>query len=337
MSDDYYKVLGVGRDADETALKKAYRRLAIKYHPDKNPDDSSAEEKFKNIAEAYDVLSDKQKRAAYDRFGKDGARAAEQGADMSGGGMPGGFPAGGVRMDQRRAQEVFSMFFGGEDPFAAFGAGGDMPGGVRIQVMSGGGPGGGFESFFGGRGFPIEGRRRRRPAEPQRYDRLSPGATVVLKNLVAAADKNDEIGVVTRYDAEKDRYHVQLQDYSDQALSVKPDNVSQMLKGVRLTGIASDPNLNGKSGTLIGERPAANGGRRFVIHVTTTKQTVSVKPENLILPRNALVVITGVQSKPELNGTKATIVSFDTQAQRYTVQISPSDQLKLKKESVILA
>ncbi|EGB06143.1 hypothetical protein AURANDRAFT_29566, partial [Aureococcus anophagefferens] len=123
QSDDYYKVLGVHRSADDSQLKKAYRKLAIKYHPDKNPDDKRAEEYFKAVAEAYDVLSDPQKRAGYDRFGKDGAKAAEQGQDMGGMGQGfGGFPGGsrGPQMDGRRAQEVFSMFFGGDDPFASF-------------------------------------------------------------------------------------------------------------------------------------------------------------------------------------------------------------------------
>lgn len=66
---DYYEVLGVSRTASETEIKKAYRRLAVQHHPDKNPDDVAAEEKFKEAAEAYSVLSDSQKRAAYDRFG----------------------------------------------------------------------------------------------------------------------------------------------------------------------------------------------------------------------------------------------------------------------------
>lgn len=73
---DYYEVLGVDRGADEAQLKGAYRKLALKYHPDRNPDNKEAEEKFKEAAEAYGVLSDAQKRAAYDRYGHQGVSAA---------------------------------------------------------------------------------------------------------------------------------------------------------------------------------------------------------------------------------------------------------------------
>lgn len=80
---DYYEVLGVGRDADEQALKGAYRKLAMSYHPDRNPEDKNAEEKFKEAAEAYAVLSDPQKRTAYDRYGHQGVAGAAQGFDPS--------------------------------------------------------------------------------------------------------------------------------------------------------------------------------------------------------------------------------------------------------------
>jgi molecular chaperone DnaJ len=77
---DYYEILGVGKDADEQALKAAYRKLALKHHPDRNPGDAEAEERFKEAAEAYGVLSDAQKRAAYDRFGHQGVQGAAGGA-----------------------------------------------------------------------------------------------------------------------------------------------------------------------------------------------------------------------------------------------------------------
>ncbi|MEM7077961.1 MAG: molecular chaperone DnaJ [Pseudomonadota bacterium] len=76
---DYYEVLGVGRDASEGDLKKAYRRLAMKYHPDRNPDDEAAEEKFKEASEAYEILADDEKRGAYDRFGHAGVDPSQGG------------------------------------------------------------------------------------------------------------------------------------------------------------------------------------------------------------------------------------------------------------------
>ncbi len=107
---DYYEVLGVDKNASEDDIKKAYRKIAIKYHPDRNPGNKEAEEKFKEAAEAYDVLHDPQKRQQYDQFGFDGPQGM--------GGF-GGFSSGGFSMD-----DIFSMFgdvFGGRGGFSGFG------------------------------------------------------------------------------------------------------------------------------------------------------------------------------------------------------------------------
>ena len=94
---DYYEVLGVDRSASDDEIKKAYRKLALKYHPDRNPDDPSAEEKFKEIAEAYEVLSNEETRAKYDR-GEDTSEQANQARANPFQGFnfafPGGFPGG---------------------------------------------------------------------------------------------------------------------------------------------------------------------------------------------------------------------------------------------------
>ncbi len=104
---DYYEVLGVDKGVSAEDLKKAYRKMAVKYHPDKNPDDPTAEEKFKEAAEAYDVLNDPNKRARYDQYGHAGL-----------GGAAGGYGAGGPSME-----DIFSQFgdiFGDESPFGSF-------------------------------------------------------------------------------------------------------------------------------------------------------------------------------------------------------------------------
>jgi molecular chaperone DnaJ len=121
---DYYDVLGVSKGATAQEIKKGYRKMAVKYHPDKNPGDTAAEESFKEAAEAYEVLSDDNKKAKYDRFG----HAAFDGAGGGGGGYGGGFGGGGMNMD-----DIFSQFgdiFGG-------GGGGFGGGGSRQRRVKG--------------------------------------------------------------------------------------------------------------------------------------------------------------------------------------------------------
>ncbi len=122
---DYYKVLGVNKDASADDIKRAYRRKAIKYHPDKNPDNKEAEAKFKQCAEAYEVLSDTQKRQRYDQFGHDGLR-----------GM-------GMRdYSHMKWQDVGSIF---EDIFSGFGGFGDIFGGGSRRGQNPNAPAKGYD------------------------------------------------------------------------------------------------------------------------------------------------------------------------------------------------
>jgi molecular chaperone DnaJ len=109
---DYYEILGVTRDADETAIKKAFRRLARELHPDVNSHDPEAEEKFKEAAEAYEVLSDPERRATYDRYGHEGLRSGGYAPNFEGFGS---------------VADIFDAFFGGGGAF------GDLFGGVRSR------------------------------------------------------------------------------------------------------------------------------------------------------------------------------------------------------------
>ena len=101
---DYYELLEISKDADKSTIKKAYRKMAMKFHPDKNPDDHEAEEKFKAVNEAYQVLSDDEKRSIYDRYGKQG---------LEGHGQGGGFGAGGFDDLGSIFEEMFGSAFGG--------------------------------------------------------------------------------------------------------------------------------------------------------------------------------------------------------------------------------
>ena len=119
---DYYDVLGIGKNASPEDIKSAYRKLAIKFHPDKNPGDKQAENKFKEAAEAYDVLSNSEKKQRYDQFGHAGMSGASGGR--------GGFSGGGMNMD-----DIFSQFgdiFGGSGFGGGFGGGGQ-----RRRVVKG--------------------------------------------------------------------------------------------------------------------------------------------------------------------------------------------------------
>ncbi len=127
MSKDYYATLGVAKDADAGTIKKAYRKLALKYHPDKNPGDKQAEEKFKEITEAYAVLSDTEKRKQYDQFGDSG-------------------------FHQRYSQEDIYRNFNGSDIFREFGFDSDD---IFARIFGGGG---GRSNFFGGRPQPVKGQ-----------------------------------------------------------------------------------------------------------------------------------------------------------------------------------
>ena len=161
MSKDYYEILGVAKTATAEEIKKAYRKLAIKYHPDRNPGDTAAEEKFKEISNAYEVLSDTAKRQRYDQLG-------HVAFTSTGGQGFGGFGGGGGGF--RDPMDIFSQFFGG----------------------GGGGGSFNFEDLFGG------GRRRRDPNAPEQGSDLRCDIEIAFEDAVFGATR--EINIVKSAD-----------------------------------------------------------------------------------------------------------------------------------------
>ncbi len=176
---EYYELLGISKGASETEIKKAYRKMAIKYHPDKNQGDEDAAGKFKEISEAYEVLSDENKRKMYDQYGKEGVR----GSGMGGGPGGPGFSS---------MEEALRTFMG------AFGGGG-APGG-------GGGGGSIFDSFFGFEGGQSESSYARQGASKKiqlaiSFDEAAKGIQkeVTITNY-ANCSKCDGTGAATKED-----------------------------------------------------------------------------------------------------------------------------------------
>ena len=178
MSKDYYKILGIERGASDDEIKKAYKKLALKWHPDRNPDNKDqADKKFQEISEAYEVLSDSNKKTIYDQYGEAGLKGGMPGGQE--GGMPGGFhfSSGGGGFNPSNAEDIFKAFFSssGGSPFgASFGGDdfGSMGGGGFSSFSSGGMPGG-----FSGMGGMGGGARSGRPSGKR------PSPTVVQRTL----------------------------------------------------------------------------------------------------------------------------------------------------------
>lgn len=323
-SNDYYEILGLSKTANDAAIKKAYKKLAVKWHPDKNPGDEQATKNFQKISEAYATLSDEKKRKLYDTYGKEAADQSDQMPDdvpVGGGYGPqhgggGGFPAGGTSFhfggDGRRggmgqsmspdeAQFLFSQFFGGSDPFSNLdgGMGGRRVGGSGIRINTTGHPGmnGPFGSSFGGMMGSGMG------------DGMGMGGHPFgdVTNLGQSSFKKSNSNKRKRYDA------------------IPAGTI------ISLKGLVSRPEKNGMRGEVLDYDPQTG---RYVVQIEDRDEIMKVKPLNIL--QHVQVKLHGLESRKDLNGQKATILAWDESKGRYNVYVTGiSKAMSLKPSNVV--
>lgn len=306
---DFYDVLGVGKSASPEELKSAYRKLAVKYHPDKNPNNKEAEEKFKVINEAYSVLSDKDKKQQYDKFGKQGLGGS-----------------GGPSMGNVNPHDIFNMFFsGGNSPFNMHSRG-------HPFMNSGGHPfmktsrttrvfnnrnGVSFQSFGQG------GMNRMPRRSINRYGIISNGIRILVKGLVNASDYNNCMGIIRNFDLHKKKYIVKI---NEKEILLSSDNFIQLID-VTIHNLKSAESLNGIKTKII---DLIND--RYVVDLKNKRYALNVS--NLLVSKGMCVKITGLVSRKEINNKCGRIVDYDSVNERYLIQINKALVLKIKLENI---
>lgn len=358
MGRDFYKILGVGRDASESDIKKAFRKQALKYHPDKNKDNPNAEKMFKGVSAAYEVLSAKEKKQLYDQFGEEGM------TNMGGGDAAGfqGFPMGAGGFSD--PFDIFKQFFGDD-----VGMGGGMGGGGKTEFVfnmggshggaggaagmedmigsmfagMGGGPGmqgvrmqsGGNSPFgfgqSGGSPFSFNGLNGQKGGAKQmdQSTLLKPQSQVQIHGLRAGAQHNGKVATVTSFDSTKHRYTVTLEGTKDK-LALKGENIRQIGVQARV-GETSNRDLSNTRCEVVGYDAAAD---RY--QVRTSGKTVSMKIGNLVLQPTTLVRLHSLRGGAEHNNKWGTVKSFDRQAGRYEVEVTSTLNLRVKAENLSL-
>ena len=231
---------------------------------------------------------------------------------------------------------------GGFSQFSSIGGAGGRPGGSVSTTHFGGGMDDPFSMMFsqgglGGSGFGQQfsggpGRSASMPVPSQRqpqFDAIPPGTVVSLRGLLNAPERNGDRGVIKTYIPSTGRYVVELED-SNETMSVKASNLLQHVH-VRLHDIQSQKELNGKTGTILAWDPTKE---RYNVYVMDLHRVVSVKPGNVVLEEGTVAQLTGITSRPDLNGKWGTIKEWIRDTNKYDIQLSPQHVIRIKVENV---
>jgi len=303
MSDqkDYYKTLGVDKKADTDTIKKAYRKLALKWHPDRNvgKQSESAEKKFKEINQAYEVLSDPEKRRKYDAGG----------FDMSGASFT-------------NAEDIFKRFFGRErggfgNMFPGFDMNGNGPEGMFSMDLSDlGGPFPGPKM----RGFPNS-RMSQPRAKPQ--GPLANGTKVSIYGLSKKKEHNKKTGTITGYNHGTKRFVLTLDD--DSMISLQGKNMMQLIS-VLITG----------NNVYHGQKAKVDGyleDRQLVICKIQGRKsaTAGLPRTQLLLGNGTTVRLEGLKGAAHLNGKWGTVTQWNADKERYMIKLLENSRIILVK------
>ena len=302
-SDNYYKILGINKTANEKTIKKAYRKLAVKYHPDKNKNDPKAAEVFKKINQAYSILSNKEKRDQYDTFGETSDRTS---------------------LSQEQAQQMFSSFFGSSG-FPFMGVSNKFTQNVSFSFSQQG-----FQQGFTTvESIPKKFTRQKSFYGQKDFEKnlyyLKKNSQVIVKKLKKNPTYNNRVGLIHSYDSKKKRYRVKLND--KEYLSLLVDNLQQ-IQLVRIKGLTKKTELNNQIGRVVG----FNNNRYLVL--LESKQAIALKKNNVRIQNEALVKICNLIQNKELNNFWALVKDYNPSQGKYTVKTENNKMLKINENNL---